>query len=85
MCNTRVVAGMDFASRASLPPHNCCTGLASILQFKHGPSTVRAYFVILAMFVDFFDLTFLVSRERSLLAKLSYICEAFAGHPGHNP
>jgi hypothetical protein len=51
----------------SLPSRNCCTGLASILQFNHGPSTVRAYFVILAIF---FDLTFLASRERSLLAKL---------------
>jgi hypothetical protein len=52
------------------------TGLASILQFKHGPSTIRAYFVILAMFVDFFDLTSLAGRWRNLLPVL-HMCEAF--------
>jgi hypothetical protein len=39
--------------------------------------------VILAMFVDVFDSIFL--EVESVASYLSYVCEAFVGHPGHNP
>jgi hypothetical protein len=41
---------------------NCSPGWHQCCNSKHGPSTIRAYFVILAMFVDFFDLTSLAGR-----------------------
>jgi hypothetical protein len=61
---------VDVVVLLSWPSCNCCTGLAFNTTTQVLSEHSKGLHVILAMFVDVFDLTFLASRERSLLAKL---------------